>query len=98
METILHVKPSTDFSWPVDGAVDPSIMDVATSAGAHKVIARSDSFQDDLPYTPTAARPIGGGTTAVVSDAYLSTTFEGDMLPRGAPPSPSRSSSPSRSP
>ncbi|MFG2640992.1 DUF6049 family protein [Streptomyces sp. NPDC048370] len=84
VETILHVKPSTDFSWPVDGAVDPSIMDVATSAGAHKVIARSDSFQDDLPYTPTAARPIGGGTTAVVSDAYLSTTFEGDMLPAGS--------------
>ncbi|MEU7007715.1 DUF6049 family protein [Streptomyces sp. NPDC046332] len=83
VETILHVKPSTDFSWPVDGAVDPSIMDVATSAGAHKVIARSDSFPDDLPYTPTAARPIGGGTTAVVSDAYLSTAFEGDMLPAG---------------
>ncbi|MFD9031426.1 DUF6049 family protein [Streptomyces sp. NPDC059567] len=83
VETILHVKPSTDFSWPVDGAVDPSIMDVATSAGARKVIARSDSFRDDLPYTPTAARPIGGGTTAVVSDAYLSTAFEGDMLPAG---------------
>ncbi|WP_137994555.1 DUF6049 family protein [Streptomyces vilmorinianum] len=83
VETILHVKPSTDFSWPVDGAVDPSIMDVATSAGARKVIARSDSFRDDLPYTPTAARPIGGGTTAVVSDAYLSTAFEGDMLSTG---------------
>jgi hypothetical protein len=83
VETILHVKPSTDFAWPVDGAVDPSIMDVATSAGARKVIARSDSFQDDLPYTPTAARPIGGGTTAVVSDAYLSTAFEGDMLTTG---------------
>ncbi|MFD0143417.1 MULTISPECIES: DUF6049 family protein [unclassified Streptomyces] len=83
VETILHVKPSTDFSWPVNGAVDPSIMDVATSAGAHKVIARSDSFRDDLSYTPTAARPIGGGTTAVVSDASLSTAFEGDMLPAG---------------
>ncbi|MFJ8667921.1 DUF6049 family protein [Streptomyces sp. NPDC093600] len=84
VETTLHVTPSTDFSWPVDGAVDPSIMDVATSAGAHKVIARSDSFQDDLPYTPTAARPIGGGTTAIVSDAYLSTAFEGDMVRTGS--------------
>ncbi|MFI8290364.1 hypothetical protein EAO71_19010 [Streptomyces sp. ms191] len=83
VETVLHVKPSTDFSWPVDGAVDPSIMAVATSAGARKVIARSDSFRDDLPYTPTAARPIGGGTTAVVSDASLSTAFEGDMLRTG---------------
>ncbi|MFJ3905180.1 DUF6049 family protein [Streptomyces sp. NPDC090025] len=80
VETILHVKPSTDFSWPVDGAVDPSIMSVATSAGAHNVIARSDSFRDDLSYTPTSARPIGGGTTAVVSDATLSTAFQGDMI------------------
>ncbi|MER7516858.1 DUF6049 family protein [Streptomyces sp. NPDC126499] len=80
VETILHVKPSTDFSWPVDGAVDPSIMNVATSAGARNVIARSDSFRDDLSYTPTSARPIGGGTTAVVTDATLSKAFQGDMI------------------
>ncbi|MEU3603947.1 DUF6049 family protein [Streptomyces sp. NPDC035033] len=81
VETILHVQPSTDFAWPVEGAVDPSIMAVATSAGARKVIARSDSIQDDdLSYTPTAARPLGGGTTAVVSDAELSTAFQGDMV------------------
>lgn len=81
VETILHVKPSTDFAWPVDGAIDPSTVDVATSAGAHNVIARSDSLQENggLAYTPTAARPIGGGTTAVVSDARLSTAFQGDM-------------------
>ncbi|MCX4982116.1 DUF6049 family protein [Streptomyces sp. NBC_00572] len=81
VETILHVQPSTEFAWPVDGAVDPSIVAVATSAGADKVIARSDSVRDDLPYTPTAARPFGNGsTTAVVSDALLSTTFDGDMV------------------
>ncbi|MFD8821539.1 DUF6049 family protein [Streptomyces sp. NPDC059605] len=81
VQTVLHVKPSTDFAWPVDGAIDPSIVDVATSAGAHKVIARSDSLQEtgNLAYTPTAARPIGGGTTAVVADARLSTAFQGDM-------------------
>jgi hypothetical protein len=81
VETILHVKPDTDFAWPVDGAVDPSIVKVATSAGADKVIARSDSFQETggLSYTPTAARPIGGGTTAVVADDGLSTAFDGDM-------------------
>jgi len=44
------------------------------------VIARSDSFRDDLSYTPTSARPIGGGTTAIVSDAGLSKAFEGDMI------------------
>nr|WP_202514719.1 MULTISPECIES: DUF6049 family protein [unclassified Streptomyces] len=81
VETILHLKPSTDFAWPVDGAVDPSIVDVATSAGAHNVIARSDSLEEtgNLAYTPSAARPIGGGTTAVVADARLSTVFQGDM-------------------
>jgi hypothetical protein len=81
VETILHVKPTTDFAWPVDGAIDPSIVKVATSAGADKVIARSDSLQESrsLPYTPSAARPIGGGTTAVVADARLSTVFQGDL-------------------
>ncbi|MER6118950.1 hypothetical protein E6R60_35490 [Streptomyces sp. A0642] len=85
VETILHKKPSTDFAWPVDGAIDPSIVDVATSTGAHNVIARSDSLQETagLAYTPTAARPIGGGTTAVVSDARLSTAFQGDMAKAG---------------
>ncbi|MFB6848294.1 DUF6049 family protein [Streptomyces sp. NPDC056373] len=77
--TILHVKPSTDFAWPVDGAIDPSIVKVATSAGADKVITRSDSLQDNLPYTPSAARPIGGGTTAVVADSRMSTAFQGDL-------------------
>ncbi|MFE9771159.1 DUF6049 family protein [Streptomyces sp. NPDC005931] len=79
--SILHVTPSTDFAWPVNGAVDPSIVKVATSAGADKVIARSDSFQETggLSYTPSAARPIGGGTTAVVADSRLSTAFQGDM-------------------
>ncbi|MDQ8707718.1 DUF6049 family protein [Streptomyces sp. LHD-70] len=81
VKSVLHVEPSTDFAWPADGAVDPSVVDVATSAGAHSVIARSDSLRESrgLPYTPTAARPIGGGTTAVVADARLSTAFQGDM-------------------
>ncbi|MFF0890152.1 DUF6049 family protein [Streptomyces sp. NPDC003456] len=77
--TILHMKPSKDFAWPVEGAVDPSIVKVATSAGADKVIARSDSLQDDLSYTPSAARPIGAGTTAVVTDARMSSAFQGDL-------------------
>ncbi|MFI1723611.1 DUF6049 family protein [Streptomyces sp. NPDC020489] len=81
VRTVLHVTPNTDFAWPVEGAVDPSIVKVATSAGADKVIARSDSLQElgGLTYTPSAARPIGGGTTAVVADARLSTAFQGDL-------------------
>ncbi|WP_328431829.1 DUF6049 family protein [Streptomyces sp. NBC_00453] len=86
VEPILHVKANTDFAWPVEGAVDPSIIKVATSAGADKVIARSDSLQETagLPYTPSAARPIGGGTTAVVADARLSTVFQGDLTKASA--------------
>ncbi|GGV72903.1 MULTISPECIES: DUF6049 family protein [Streptomyces] len=86
VETILHVKPSTDYAWPADGAVDPSIIRVATSAGADTVIARSDSLKESsgLTYTPSAARPIGGGTTAIVADAQLSTAFEGDLSSAGA--------------
>ncbi|MGW0648677.1 DUF6049 family protein [Streptomyces umbrinus] len=81
VESILHVTPSTDYAWPANGAIDPSIVKVATSAGADTVIARSDSLKEagSLPYTPSAARPIGGGTTAVVADARLSTAFQGDM-------------------
>ncbi|MFC7881710.1 DUF6049 family protein [Streptomyces sp. NPDC057376] len=86
VDPILHVKPSTDFAWPVDGAVDRSIVKVATSAGADKVIARSDSLQETsgLPYTPSAARPVGGGTTAVVADSRLSRAFEGDLTDASA--------------
>ncbi|MFI2210403.1 DUF6049 family protein [Streptomyces sp. NPDC020141] len=84
VETIIHEKPSTDFAWPVEGAIDSSIVDVATSAGADKVIARSDSLRDDLNYTASAARPIGGGTTAVVADSRLSKAFQGSMLNSGA--------------
>jgi hypothetical protein len=81
VQTVLGVKPRTDFAWPADGAIDSSVVDVATSAGAHNVIARSDSLREagGLSYTPSAARQIGGGTTAVVADARLSTAFTGDM-------------------
>ncbi|MGP4043395.1 DUF6049 family protein [Streptomyces sp. 2A115] len=85
VESILHVTPSTDYAWPANGAIDPSIVKVATSAGAHTVISRSDSLKETggLLYTPSAARPIGGGTTAVVADARLSTAFQGDMTMAG---------------
>lgn len=85
VETTLHTEPNTDFAWPVEGQVDTSVIDVATSAGAHNVIARSDSFAENvsIPYTPSAARPIGGGTTAVVADHVLSTAFKGDLTRAG---------------
>lgn len=80
VESILHVQPETDVSWPVEGAIDPRIVKTAASAGATTILTRSDSLRDTgLYYTPTAARPIGGGRTAVVTDAQLSKVFESDM-------------------
>ncbi|WP_093840203.1 DUF6049 family protein [Streptomyces aidingensis] len=85
VETVLNVEPVTDYAWPVEGAVDPDIVSVATAAGADTVIARSDSLNSyrGLNYTPGAAGPIGGGTTAVVADARLSRLFEADMSRAG---------------
>ena len=86
VESVLHTKPEHRLTpGPSTGAVDPAIVDVATSAGAHNVIARSDSLRDTaLSYTPTSARPIGGGNTALVADARLSRAFEGDLTEPGA--------------
>ncbi|MEE4541056.1 DUF6049 family protein [Streptomyces sp. V4-01] len=81
VDTIAGVHSSGDVAWPVNGALDPSIVATARGGGAKRIIARSDTFpENSLSHTPTAARPIGGGTTAVVSDVSLSTAFAGDML------------------
>jgi hypothetical protein len=81
VETILGSTPTADVAWPADGAIDPAIVSVARTGGAKRIIARSDTFheKEGLDYTPNAARPIGKGTTAVVSDATLSTAFSGAM-------------------
>lgn len=80
VESELHVEPETDLAWPAEGAVDKRIVGVAGAAGAQWILARSDSMRESgLTYTPTAARPIGGGRTALVADAQLSRAFEGDM-------------------
>lgn len=96
VETILHVKPSTDFAWPIDGAIDPSIVDVATSAGAHNVIARSDSLQE-TGGCPTH-RPRLGRSVAVPPPSSPTPGFprpsRATCRTRGDPPLPFRSSSP----
>ncbi len=81
VDNILGVRSVSGVAWPVNGAVDSSIVSAARAGGASRIIARSDSLResDSLDYTPSAARPIGGGTTAVVADAGLSTAFDGDM-------------------
>lgn len=87
VETVLETRATTEFAWPVEGAIDSSIVDVSTSAGAHNVITRGDSLRDDnVPYTPTSARPIGGGNIAVAADAPLSKAFDSDLARAGRSP------------
>jgi Family of unknown function (DUF6049) len=81
VNTILGVQAQANVAWPVQGAIDSSIVSLARSGGMNRIIASSATFpENDLAYTPTAARPLGGGTTGVVSDASLSNAFTGDML------------------
>lgn len=80
VKNMQYGKITTGVAWPVDGAVDPSILSVARAGGDTQIITRSDSFPDNtLSYTPSAARSLDDGTTAVVADASLSTEFSGDM-------------------
>ncbi|MCE7081495.1 DUF6049 family protein [Streptomyces sp. ST2-7A] len=85
VETILGVRPLTDFTWPVEGALDPEIVSVATSAGAQWIIARDDSVRTGTGenHTPSAAGPIGGGVTAVVADSRISSLVDGRMSRAG---------------
>ncbi|MBY8879125.1 DUF6049 family protein [Actinacidiphila acidipaludis] len=81
VNTILGVQASANVAWPVQGAVDSSIVSVARSGGMNRIIASNATFpENDLAYTPTAARSLGGGMTGLVSDASLSNAFTGDML------------------
>ncbi|WP_435172477.1 DUF6049 family protein [Actinacidiphila sp. bgisy145] len=81
VDLILGVQSVTNVAWPVDGAIDSSVVSVARSSGAKQIITRNDSLREhaSLDYTPTSARSIGSGTTAVNTDAALSTAFDGDM-------------------
>ncbi|WP_129841466.1 DUF6049 family protein [Streptomyces sp. RFCAC02] len=85
VEAVLDTDSITNVTWPVEGAVDPSIVTVGTSAGADTIIARSDSLRtpDSLDYTPSAVRALDEGISATVADARLSTLFEGDMTSAG---------------
>ena len=96
VRTVLHVTPTTDFAWPVDGAVDPSIVKVATSAGADKVIARSDSLRRPAAWRTRPRQP----ARSAAAPRRWSPTPALHRVPgrhdegRGTPRSPCSSSSP----
>lgn len=100
VETVLHVSPSTDFSWPVDGAIDPSIVNVATSAGAHNVLTRSDSLQETgaLGYTPRPPVPSERAPQPSSRTPISPPPSRATCWAPGTPPWPCSASSPRVSP
>ncbi|WP_042384638.1 DUF6049 family protein [Streptacidiphilus melanogenes] len=77
----LQVDAAHDVAWPYQGFVDPSIVSLAKSMGASKIIVNGDDTSDsaDLNFTPNAARKISNGMTAVVADAELTKLFSQDL-------------------
>ncbi|WP_073807117.1 DUF6049 family protein [Kitasatospora sp. CB01950] len=80
-EARLPVDARSDVAWPYRGLLDQRTASVAGAAGGRLVLVNGTSMpeSDKLTYTPNAARPIGNGQTAVVSDAVLASLFQGDL-------------------
>ncbi|MGW4382077.1 DUF6049 family protein [Kitasatospora sp. NPDC004531] len=80
-ESRLAVNTRSDVAWPYRGLLDQRTAAVAGAAGGRLVLVNGASMpeSDKLTYTPNAARPIGNGQTAVVSDAVLASLFQGDL-------------------
>lgn len=96
VDTILGVKPRTDFAWPVDGAIDSSVVDVATSAGAHNVITRSDSLRETGDCPTPRRRPAPSAAATPRSSRTHSSPGPSKAICRrpDTPPTRSRTSSP----
>jgi hypothetical protein len=77
----LQVNAEHDVAWPYQGWIDTSVVSLARSMGASRLIVNGDAMPDsaDLNFTPNAARTISGGMTAVVADGELTRIFAGDL-------------------
>ncbi|WP_329566062.1 DUF6049 family protein [Kitasatospora sp. NBC_01266] len=65
--------PQDDVAWPYQGYLDQQTAQVAQQLGASRVVVNSSSVTDprSLNYTPSAARPLPNGLTAVVADSTI---------------------------
>ncbi|MEV0190345.1 DUF6049 family protein [Kitasatospora purpeofusca] len=81
VEGRLSVDTRADVAWPHRGYLDQRITAVAQRTGNSLVLVNGASMpeSDALKYTPSAARPIGNGQTAVVADQLISSLFEGGL-------------------
>ncbi|GHF29591.1 hypothetical protein GCM10018790_03830 [Kitasatospora xanthocidica] len=81
VEGRLSVDTRSDVAWPYQGYVDQQIVGLAQQTGSSLVLANGASMPepDALNYTPSAARPIGNGQSAVVADETVSALFQRDL-------------------
>ncbi|MFB8170806.1 DUF6049 family protein [Kitasatospora purpeofusca] len=81
VEGRLSVDTRADVAWPYRGYLDQRITAVAQRTGNSLVLVNGASMpeSDALKYTPSAARPIANGQTAVVADQLISSLFEGGL-------------------
>ncbi|WP_157531368.1 MULTISPECIES: DUF6049 family protein [unclassified Kitasatospora] len=76
----LSTDARADVAWPYQGYLDQQIAATALAAGENLVLTSSASLPDtSMNYTPSAARPIGNGQTAVVADSTVSDLFQPDL-------------------
>ncbi|MFG2824524.1 DUF6049 family protein [Kitasatospora sp. NPDC048365] len=77
----LAVDVKSNVAWPYQGWLDKATAATAGTAGGQLLLVNGDSMPEsrDLTYTPSAARPVGNGQTAVVADPTVSALFQGDL-------------------
>ncbi|MFE1316665.1 DUF6049 family protein [Kitasatospora phosalacinea] len=80
-EARLSVDARSDVAWPYRGLLDQRTASVAAVAGGRIVLVDGTSLPESekLSFTPGAARSIGNGQTAVVSDPVLAAMFQPDL-------------------
>ncbi|RKE20289.1 DUF6049 family protein [Streptomyces sp. TLI_171] len=80
-EARLSVDAHSNVAWPYQGLLDQRTAATAAAAGGQVVLVNGTVMpeSDKLSYTPGAARSIGNGQTAVVSDATLAALFQRDL-------------------
>ncbi|WP_377270375.1 DUF6049 family protein [Peterkaempfera sp. SMS 1(5)a] len=82
----LGTDARTDVAWPYQGHIDPQVVATARTVGGTTLLVNGADMpeSDSVTRTVNAARSIGKGIHAVVSDAPLSNLFSGDLSTRQA--------------
>ncbi len=81
VEGRLSVDTVDNVAWPYQGYLDQQVAGTTQKIGASVVLVNGASLPDptSLNHTPSAARPISGGQTAVVADSTVSGLFQSDL-------------------